>query len=109
VFHVPFATSAAPRRPGRPLAARACAARQRAINLARGKRWSDPLIPTHIYNMDAVLRKVDESGAPAAHVVFQQQRGLSNAFVFAEVRCHRLPASTNEAVRFQEPRSASGS
>ena len=56
-----------------------------AINLARGKRWSEPLIPTHIYDMDAVLRKIDESGAPAAHVVFQHHEDLSNAFVFAEV------------------------
>jgi ubiquinone/menaquinone biosynthesis C-methylase UbiE len=85
VFHVPFATSAAPAvRAARWLREHVPPANG-AINLARGKRWSDPLIPTHIYNMDAVLRKVDQSGAPAAHVVFQHNEDLSNAFVFAEV------------------------
>ena len=85
VFHVPFATSAAPPvRAARWLRAHVPPANG-VINLARGKRWSDPLIPTHIYNMDAVLKKLDESGAPAAHVVFQHIEDLSNAFVFAEL------------------------
>ena len=80
VFHVPFATSAAPAvRAARWLRERVPAANG-AINLARGKRWRDPLIPTHIYDMDAVLRTVDKSGAPAAHVVFHDAAGDSPLF-----------------------------
>ena len=56
VFHVPFATTAAPGvRAARWLREHVPAANG-AINIARGKRWRDPLIPTHIYHMDAVLR-----------------------------------------------------
>ena len=85
VLHVPFATSASSAvRSARWLREHVPPANG-LVNRMRGKPWNDPLIPTHIYNLDAVLRKVDESSAPAAHVVFQHKDDLSNAFVFAEM------------------------
>jgi SAM-dependent methyltransferase len=85
VFHVPFATSASSAVRGARWLREHVPPANGLMNRMRGKRWGDPLIPTHIYNLDAVLRKVDKSSSPAAHVVFQHKGDLSNAFVFAEM------------------------
>ena len=54
-------------------------------NLLRQKRFRDPYIPAHTYDLDRVLRLFDEASVSAAHVVFEHQGELSSAIVFVEV------------------------
>jgi 2-polyprenyl-3-methyl-5-hydroxy-6-metoxy-1,4-benzoquinol methylase len=85
VFHVPFATKAgAPVRAARwtrehlPLA-------NGLTNLLRGRPFADPFIPSHTYELDALLRVCDRKAIPAAHAVFEHEQELTNAFLFCEV------------------------
>jgi ubiquinone/menaquinone biosynthesis C-methylase UbiE len=91
VFHMPFATRANRlvrftrwTRDRLPLV-------NGVTNLARGKPFGDPFIPSHTYDLDEVLRLCETMAIPATHIVFEHERELTSAIVFAEVP---LPSTT---------------
>jgi 2-polyprenyl-3-methyl-5-hydroxy-6-metoxy-1,4-benzoquinol methylase len=98
VFHVPFRTSASP------LVRAARWTRERlpiangVTNLIRGKPFAEPLIPSHTYVLDDVLRACDLKSVPAAHAVFEHEQELSSAILFCEVP---LPSITGVDERGQ--------
>ena len=54
------------------------------INQRRGRPWTDPYIPTHVYNLDSVLNALDWRSAAAAQLVFDHQEDLESAVFFVE-------------------------
>jgi 2-polyprenyl-3-methyl-5-hydroxy-6-metoxy-1,4-benzoquinol methylase len=85
VFHVPFVTKT----PGLVRAARWAREHLPFVNgltnLARGRPFGDPLIPSHTYHLDDVLRACDRKSIPAAHAVFEHEQELTSAYLFCEV------------------------
>jgi SAM-dependent methyltransferase len=84
VFHVPFRNNAS-------AAVRASRVVRQKVPLAntlantlRGKMADEPLIPTHVYDLDKVFRLFEAAGIAATHVVFEQQQELASAIIFAE-------------------------
>lgn len=85
VFHVPYRTSASPGVQAARWARARLPLAHGIANLLRGKPVGEPLIPSHVYVLDEVLRACDAASIPATHVVFEHQQELSSAIVFAEV------------------------
>ena len=85
VFHVPYRTEAT-----RSVRAWRWARERMPLvnaigNRLRGKPFGDPHIPAHTYDLDALLRTLDEASVAAAHIVFERQQELSSAIIFAQV------------------------
>ena len=99
VFHVPFRTSASP------LVRAARWTRERlpiangVTNLIRGKPFAEPLIPSHTYVLDDVLRACDLKSVPAAHAVFEHEQ----EYVWPSARRHG--ATTRSCSRATSRRS----
>jgi SAM-dependent methyltransferase len=85
VFHFPYRTDASRAvRSARWLRANVPGANAVA-NLIRRKPPADPFIDIRTYDLDQVLRVLDDASLRAAHIVFEHHAELSSAIVFAEV------------------------
>lgn len=91
VFHVPYATRASSMVRAARWTRRRIPFANGVTNLLRGKPFDEPLIPSHTYDLDRVLRACEAKSIPAAHIVFEHQQELSSAIVFTEVP---LPSTT---------------
>jgi SAM-dependent methyltransferase len=54
-------------------------------NMVRGKPSGDPFMPSHIYDINDVLRALYGPSLETAHIVFEHQEGLATAIVFVQV------------------------
>lgn len=55
------------------------------VNLARGKEFGEPFIPSHAYDLDDVFRILVEARFETTHVVFEHdEQGMSSAIVFVQ-------------------------
>ena len=96
VFHVPFSSRAsAPVRLVRWARERLPLANG-MTNLARHRRFNEPFIPSHTYDLDIVLRACEAKSIPATHIVFEHEQELTSAIIFAEVP---LPSVTGRDER----------
>ncbi len=96
VFHLPFSTTASgPLRFTR-WARRCVPFVNEVANIARGKPFDEPFIPSHTYDLDTVLRACETMSIPATHIVFEHERELTSAVIFAEVP---LPSVTGRDER----------
>ena len=83
-FHFLYRSSASPLVAG----TRRVRERVRAINgianLARGKTFDEPFIPSHTYDLDDVFRILDDEGFDTSHVVFERNDEVTGAIVLVQ-------------------------
>ncbi|MEA2236229.1 MAG: hypothetical protein QOC81_953 [Thermoanaerobaculia bacterium] len=53
-------------------------------NLARGKVFREPFIPSHTYDLDDVFRILDDAGFSAGHVAFERTEELTAAIIYVQ-------------------------
>jgi SAM-dependent methyltransferase len=53
-------------------------------NLARGKVFGEPFIPSYTYDLDDVFRILDDAGFSAGHVAFERNAELTAAIVYVQ-------------------------
>jgi ubiquinone/menaquinone biosynthesis C-methylase UbiE len=53
-------------------------------NLARGKTFDEPFIPSHTYDLDDVFRILDDTGFDTSHVVFERNEEVTGAIVLVQ-------------------------
>jgi SAM-dependent methyltransferase len=84
VFHFLYRDSASPLVAG----SRRLRERVRTINgianLARGKTFGEPFIPSHTYDLDDVFRILDDAGFDTSHVVFERNDEVTGAIVLVQ-------------------------
>jgi ubiquinone/menaquinone biosynthesis C-methylase UbiE len=91
IFHVPYRSSASSLIQASRWARERVPILNSVANMLSGKPSRDPIIPSHVYDLDETLQVLDAAGVPAAHVVFEHQQELSSAIIFAQVP---LPSTT---------------
>jgi SAM-dependent methyltransferase len=62
----------------------------RVVNIARGVPFRDPFIPTHAYDLDAVLRTFAQCSIDTTYVLFEEEPGFAAATFFVQAP---LPAA----------------
>jgi SAM-dependent methyltransferase len=53
-------------------------------NLLRGKAADEPFVPTHLYDLDGVVRMLDEAGIRSTHLLMQHENDLASAVLFLQ-------------------------
>jgi SAM-dependent methyltransferase len=96
VFHFPY------RAPAAPLLAATRWLREHAgvlngfANVLRGKRFNDPFIATHAYDLDDVLAVFDGNGFHEMQVSFEQHEGIAGALIYVRRPLHTTTAGATQ-------------
>ncbi len=53
-------------------------------NRLRGKAADEPFVPTHIYDLGAVVRMLDDSGIRSTHLLMQDEDDLASTVLFLQ-------------------------
>jgi SAM-dependent methyltransferase len=73
------------------------------VNLARGTGIRDPFIPTHAYDMDAVLRTFAEYSIETTYVLFEEDAGFAAATFFVQMPLpSRQPVHDQSVIHVKE-------
>jgi SAM-dependent methyltransferase len=72
-------------------------------NLARGKTFGEPFIPSHTYDLDDVFRILDDAGFDASHVVFERNEGATGAIVLVQAPLSFTASASDFTPSITEP------